>query len=232
MKNMGLSRLAIVDGQPQKGSRPPWKAPEARAMAWNSRDILENAEIHADLQEAVTHTGFLLGTSSRKGRRNPLSPEDGARVLLDKARHNDVAVLFGPEDRGLSNSELSLCHSHVTIPTGSSYQSLNLAQAVAIVCYELFLAAQEKGLGSRCREAMQREKERGAALASLAELKGFFAHLREVLMTIGFLDPRRRPEFMGDIADIFHRALLNTREVRILRGILRQIEWFGSERKA
>lgn len=220
MKNMGLSRLVLVDpGE--------WKTPEALAFAWNSREILEKAEIYSHLHDAVKDTAFLLGTSSRGGRRTPMGPRSGAHLLLQKAQKNEVAVLFGPEDKGLSNKELSVCHSHIVIPASPRYPSLNLAQAVAIACYEINAArsgrrASDPPLGETMRRPMSKRR-----LASLTEIEGLFSHLKDVLLKIGFLDPRRRSEFMGDIRDIFQRALLNKREVRILRGILRQVEWYG-----
>jgi len=213
MKNMGLSRLVLV-------SPGEWKTPEALAMAWNSREILEDAKVHQELQEAVGNTGLLLGTSSRTARRKPLSPEQGARLLLKSAKKNEVSILFGPEDKGLSNEELAMCHSHIVIPAASKYPSLNLAQAVAIVCYELYCVSQ-KGQSPDSKN-----------LASIRDLKGFFAHLKDILIKIRFLDPKRGADFMGDIKGIFQRAILSRREIRILRGVLRQIEWWkDSERK-
>lgn len=220
MKNMGLARLVLVDpGE--------WRTPEALAMAWNSREILRKAEIFPTLHDAVRNTAFLLGTSSREGRRIPMTPRDGVPELLRRAGRNEVSILFGPEDKGLSNEELSICHSHIVIPASPRYPSLNLAQAVAIVAYEIFIAQSNSTRSSGYQKGRPGLPSGKRSLASVADIEGFFSHLRSILLKIGFLDPRRGSDFMGDIRDIFQRSLLNKRDVRILRGILRQIEWYG-----
>jgi tRNA/rRNA methyltransferase len=132
------------------------------------------------------------------------------------AQENHVAVLFGPEDRGLSNEHLRYCHTITTIPT-SGFSSLNLAQAVMIVCYEIFLAAKEPA------------QEVPPRLANKFELEGMYVHLKEVLLKIGFLDPQNPDHWMLNIRRFLSRVPLRAREVRVIRGVCRQMDWYRQE---
>jgi len=132
------------------------------------------------------------------------------------SQNNLAAILFGPEDRGLSNEHLRYCHTIVTIPT-DAFSSLNLAQAVMIICYEILLAARTGPLEVEPR------------LANSFELEGMYGHLREVLTTIGFLDPQNPEHWLLNIRRFLSRLPLRAREVRIIRGVCRQIDWYTSQ---
>jgi len=135
MANMGLSDLALV--QPRNLDML-----EARKMAVHATSILEAGREYDSLAAATADCGLVIGTSARPGlyRQHAQSPRACARALLDAAAAGPVAYVFGREDKGLSNDELALCAHIVQIPTTTTYASLNLAQAVLICCYELFVA--------------------------------------------------------------------------------------------
>ncbi len=131
--------------------------------------------------------------------------------------HNQVALLFGPEDRGLTNAQLRYCHVLVTIPT-AGFSSLNLAQAVMILCYELLLA------GSK---PVDRFVPR---LANRRELDGMYEHLKETFIKIGFINPENPDHWMQNVQRFFSRVGLRARDVKVIRGICRQIDWYTEKR--
>jgi tRNA/rRNA methyltransferase len=132
------------------------------------------------------------------------------------ARTNRVALVFGPEDSGLTNDDLRVCHRLMTIPTDPAFSSLNVAQAVLLCCYEVFLAAQEPGDGT----------PRPLAIAERQEL--MYEKLKQALLTIGFLHRDNPEHIMFALRRILGRAGLEERDVRILLGMARQIEWYAN----
>ncbi|MGQ9694653.1 MAG: RNA methyltransferase [Thermodesulfobacteriota bacterium] len=220
MKNMGLSRLILVS------PAQDYLSPEARMMALTAKDILEKAEIYPSLDKALAGFRWVAGTSARAGRnRGPfITPREICPEILNHARSISVAILFGPEDRGLTNEELAPCQALVSIPTHTKLRSLNLAQAVMIFGYELFLASL----------AQQAEKKypphiTTSPLAEFQKLEKMYAHLEELLLKIGFLDPQNPKRIMHTLRRIFGRAKLTDRDVAILRGIFRQLEWYATK---
>jgi len=139
-----------------------------------------------------------------------------AQDLIPITQKNRVAILFGPEDRGLSNEQLRYCQKIVSINT-ASFSSLNLAHAVMIVCYEIFMASGERETPSLPR------------LANSFELEGMYGHLREVLMKIGFLNPQNPEHWMMNIRRFLSRLPLRAREVKVIRGVCRQIDWYTEQ---
>ncbi|MEK6196012.1 MAG: RNA methyltransferase, partial [Deltaproteobacteria bacterium] len=144
------------------------------------------------------------------------SPEKLARELVTLSQNNRVAVLFGPEDRGLSNEDLRLCHALVNIPT-SGFSSLNLAQAVMVICYALHATMLE---------------EKAAFVPKLAnrqQLDGMYDQLRDILVRISYVNPKNPDYFMNNLRHFFTRMQLRAREVSIIRGICRQINWYAGK---
>ncbi len=220
MKNMGLRRLILVS----PGQDP--LSDEARRMATSARDILEKAEVFPDLEEALKGFRWIAGTSGRKGRnRGPfIHPREICPEILKHAQAIPVAILFGPEDKGLTNEDLAPCHALVTVPTHEGLRSLNLAQAVMVFCYELFvesLGLSAKGAGMSAQ---------GVKLAEFKKVEGMYAHLEELLLKIGFLDVNNPKRIMHTLRRLFGRAGLSDRDVAILRGIFRQLEWYATKR--
>jgi len=232
MKNMGFSRMALVSPE-----QDPLSA-EARMMATSAKDLLYKAQSFSSLEEALAGFRWIAGTSARKGvRRGPfISPREISPEILRHARTLPVAILFGPEDRGLTNRDLDPCHALIRIPTHPDLSSLNLAQAVLLVCYELFLANLEekhKSEGARTKGKGGRKDESSssglaAPLAEFQKVEKMYAHLEQLLLRIGFLDPKNPKRIMHALRRIFGRAQLSDRDVAILRGIFRQLEWFAT----
>jgi tRNA/rRNA methyltransferase len=212
MANMGLSRLVLV--------RPPeHRVADAFKMALAARPILEAAVVVDDLAQALAGFGFVAGTTRRLGaaRRGRVTPRQLAAELPAVTVANDVAILFGREDSGLTNEELQYCQRLVTIPSSEGFGSLNLAQSVLAIAYEIFLAGDSAG--SRGQGAPARR-------ASTADLEGLYAQMERVLLGIGYLDPANPSHMMRVFRRLFGRAGPDSREVKALRGIFRQMDWY------
>jgi tRNA (cytidine32/uridine32-2'-O)-methyltransferase len=215
MKTMGLSRLVLVAPR-------TFPAPEATALAAGADDVLDAARVVADLDAALTGCVRVYGCTPRP-RTVPmpeLTPRDAAPGLLEAAAQGDVALVFGTESSGLSNAEVQRCHVAVNIPADPGYDSLNLAQAVQVLCYELRCAARP-GLPDRA-PGRAGGADDGAATAE--DLEGLFAHLDRALYDIDFLKGRGSANLMRRLRRLFLRALPTRREVLILRGILTEAQ--------
>lgn len=207
MKNMGLHRLSIVNGcSPLQMN--------AYKLASGAEEILERAEEYVTLEEALSETGCVVGMTSREGRdRNPLlAPRELGRRLLALSETSSIGLVFGPEREGLTNEELSLCHLLVKIPCSEDFSSLNLSQAVMILCYELFL------LSGTVRD-------RSSPSARFEHLERMFLHMEKTLARIGFLDPEHPEKIATVLRRILGRSQLDEREVRILQGVWSRVDW-------
>lgn len=212
MNNMGLTRLVLVNPSNCDLSRV------LKTATGSSIDLVENMEVYDDLIEAMGPFQYVVGTTARLGAHRPAmtNPRRLAMELLGISQNNRVAILFGPEDRGLSNEQLRYCHTIATIPT-ARFSSLNLAQAVMIVCYELFITGTAKPLESPPR------------LANTFELEGMYNHLKDVFLKIGFIDPQNPEHWMLNIRRFLSRLPLRAREVKVIRGVCRQIDWYTEQ---
>ncbi len=210
MHNMGINRLALVNPKNCDLSRI------LKTATGTSIDVIEGMEVHRDLLEAVGPYEYVVGTTARLGSHRPAMTEPRALAgeLAPIAQENLAAILFGPEDRGLSNYHLRYCHTIATIPN-AGFSSLNLAQAVMVFCYEIFLASRGPSVPAEPR------------LADRFELEGMYEHMREVLQKIGFLDPQNPEHWMTNIRRFLSRVPLRARDVRIIRGVCRQIDWYA-----
>lgn len=212
MANMGLSRMVLV--------RPPEHlVPDAFRMALAARPILESAVIAGDLAQALAGFGLVAGTTRRSGagRRGRVTPRQFAAELPAVTTVNDVAILFGREDSGLTNAELHYCQRLVTIPSSEGFGSLNLAQSVLAIAYEIFIVATASGSGDPGAPARR---------ATTDELDGLYAHMQRVLLNIGYLDPANPAHMMRVFRRLLGRAGPDGREVKALRGIFRQVDWY------
>ena len=209
MSNMGLKHLILI--------RPGnLDLPRIRKMATgNSMAVVDRMTVVGDLKEATGPFNYVAGTTARIGSNRPAlnRPRDLAQQLIPLSPENRIAILFGPEDRGLSNAQLRYCHTIVTIPT-AGFSSLNLAQAVLIICYEIAMAARKRAPAPVPR------------LANRFELEGMYDHIRDVCMKIGFIDPQNPEHWMLNIRRFLSRMPLRAREVRIIRGLCRQVDWY------
>jgi TrmH family RNA methyltransferase len=211
MKNMGLSRLCLV------GPPPALRDAEARALAYGAWDILDGAWIAPTLRAAVGECTFVVGTSGRPAP-DVWSPRQLAAEIQPRTGEGSAAIVFGPEATGLSNEELALCHARVHIPTAPEHSSLNLAQAVLVLGYEIFLAssAPRAGVGP-------------APLATAGEIEAALDSLKEALLGIGFLNRENPGALLAEIRRWVARSGPTPREVTLLRGMGRQIAWAARE---
>lgn len=209
--NMGLRQLIVVNPRDCDLTRVLKMATHFAA------DLVEEMEVFQDLETALAPFQYIVGTTARHGGRRATSsdPRKLAEQLVPISQKNRIALVFGPESRGLTNADLRLCHAVVTIPT-AGFASLNLAQAVMVLCYELFLASREDVGDFTPR------------LATRRELEAMYEKLKEVLIHICFINPENPDYWMGHIRRFFSRLDMRARDVRIIRGICRQIEWYGS----
>ncbi len=207
LKNFGLSRLDLV--APECGHLTS----DSLKMAYGARDVIEGARIHASLREALADTRWAAAFGmARPDRPDAVWLADAAPALADQAQTLETALVFGPERSGLSNDELALCHQLVAVPTDPAQPSINLAQTVLLGCYELTRA-------TASQPASPRE------LASGAEIDGLTDHLDKTLHAIGFLQPPQGRRLLHELRAFISRAEPSPREVRVFRGILRQIGW-------
>lgn len=214
MKTMGLSRLVLA---------APEKAPDrdSYALAAGADDVLAAAEIVPDLAAAVADCHFVLGCTARSRRiaLEQYDPRQAAALCDARARGGaEVALVFGRERTGLENEELQLCHAAVHIPANPAYSSLNLASAVQVLSYELRMAALAAG-GVDADPGERREPP-----ASHAQMEGFFGQLGQALDAIDFHKGRVPEAAMHKLRRLFLRAELDEREVRLLRGVLADVE--------
>jgi tRNA/rRNA methyltransferase len=216
MKNMGLSRLVLT--QPRKDLDED----EARMMAYRALDVLEGREEYDTLEAAVGDCGLVAGTTARTGlyRSHAKTPRAWAPRLVQAAEQSDVALVFGPENRGLSNEELALCTQVIQIPSSPEYPSLNLAQAVMVCCYEVFLASGQYGeIREPSEESPSELRER------------MFAKWRAALLDIGFMKEDKADHMMMGLRRILSRGTLTVNDVKILMGIAHQSQWCAGELK-
>ena len=227
MKNFGLNHLVLVNPQCDH------LGVEAQKMAVHAKDILESAVLVDTLPEALQGCTRAIATTARiRDWETPLlSPRSALPWLLEEPRQ-PAALIFGREDRGLSNEELNYAQRFVNIPTNSSYSSLNLATAVAICCYELAIEVDSRDntvslnkVGNADEEISPLSKHSGYELAPLDVVEAYYQQLESLLLDIGYLYPHTGASRMEKFRQLYNRTQLQTREVAMLRGILRQVEW-------
>ena len=216
MMNFGFADLRLVKPETDH------LCEDARRMALKASTILDEARIFATLEEALGNCHLALGTTRRFGRyrRDFLNPDQAGRQIIPWAAKGQVALVFGREDKGLKTSELNLCQRLITIPTSGEFPSMNLAQAVALCLYETSKAFFE----DQNREGGRR------SLASGNLLEEMYEHMKVALLGCGFLNPQNPDHIMHTFRRIFGRAGIDPREVRILRGLWRRVEWLEKER--
>ena len=222
MKNMGLSRLVLVD--PER-----FPDPEARARAAGADDVLQQAQVVTTLEEAIADCVLVMGTSARD-RRIPwpvLDPRESAGKVLDQLAElpaAPIALVFGREDSGLTSDELQRCQYHVHIPSNPDFSSLNLAAAVQVLSYELRMAQlAREGLPTKMHK-IETTAIHNEIPATAEELEHFYAHLEQVLVEIGFHDPQKPRQLMPRLRRLYGRTGLNRMEINILRGILTETQ--------
>ena len=210
MKTMGFHELVLVN--------PPdeWFCAESRALASGAQDVLQGARVVTTLEEALAGCGLVLAASARHRRIGcpELNPRECAAELMGQAGSRTAAILFGPERSGLANEQLDLCNAIVYIPANPDYSSLNLAQAVQIIAYEL-----------RQQQVQERDvPPPESPLAGPAQLELLYEHLERILLASGFLNPSNPRHLMRRLRRLFNRTRLDENELNILRGILSSLK--------
>jgi tRNA/rRNA methyltransferase len=211
LKNMGFADLRLV-------APARFDAREAAAMAVHGGDILARAGHYPDLATAIADCTLSFGTTAHKGPyRSAARPiREAAQALVSESAANRIAIIFGPEDFGLTNDELKLCQRLLTIPSAPEYPSLNLAQAVIIVAYEIMMAARGTPESSKVEE-----------YAAVPAVDAMFQRMARALIEIGFLSADNPDHIMYALRVLLGRCGLTTRELDILNGIANQIGWFA-----
>jgi tRNA (cytidine32/uridine32-2'-O)-methyltransferase len=221
MKNMGLSQLYLVEPRQYPDEQAEWRAVSAA-------DVLENAVVTSTLAEAIGDCQFVVGTSARE-RRIPwpiLDPRQCAERVAEVSSTAQVAILFGREDRGLTNEELKVCNLHLSIPTAAAYSSLNLAMAVQIVCYELRMLLIQNDL------PVAEDDQWDTPFSTSENMERFYAHLEQTLIAVEFLDPAAPRQLMSRLRRLYSRVRLDEMELNILRGILTETQkWVKKARQ-
>ncbi len=207
MKNMGLSDLALVEPK-------VFPSGEATARAAGADDILAAARVYGSLEEAIADRELVIGASARS-RTIPwpqLAPRECAEMLA--SRPVKTAILFGREHSGLDNEELERCHYLLRIPCDPEFSSLNIAAALQVVAYEIFVASGSEPVAEKPM----------SPLATGEQMESFYRHLDETLHEIRFLHEKKSsPSLMRRLRRIFNRARLEQKEIHILRGILNAV---------
>lgn len=208
MKVMGLSKLHLVTPK-------TFPHADATALASGADDLLQHAVVHDSLDSALQGCSLVLGTSARL-RSLPMPMLDARRAALQaiaECGRHQVAILFGRERYGLTNEEMMRCQFLVNIPSNPDYSSLNLAQAVQILGYELRLAAQgEAGIEVQPPDWQPVDGE---------QMERFYEHLEQTLLDLRFLNPAQPKKLMMRLRRLFNRARPDQNEINILRGILK-----------
>jgi len=209
MKNMGLANLSLIN---------PKKFPhqEATALAGNATDVLDNAKIFSSIQEAVNTSKVIYATSARERTIEwpTLTANDAASEIQELvANEIEVSILFGREDRGLTNDELQLANKHLIIPAHPDYPVLNIAMSTQVVCYELYQAAQKNSV-----ESWQDFPE-----YTSEELNNLIDHFNETVKSLELVDPNNPKQIMTRMERMFRRLYPDQMEGNFLRGFLKAV---------
>ena len=215
MKNFGFKDLRLV--QPRE-----YDAYRVEGIAHQTADVLARVRTFDSLGEAIADCVHVVGLTARgrTAKRNQQRPREAATEITTLAEDGSVALLFGREDRGLSNEALDRCHRVVTIPSESSYPSLNLGHAAIIMLYELALAR-----GAETRPF--KEPRRGSEPAPAEELERLFADIERALAAIDFFKTRNAEGIMRTMRELAHRTPLDLREVKLLRAMAIEVVKYG-----
>ena len=209
MKNMAMTNLWLV-------SPKIFPSAEATSRASGADDVLAKATVCQSLQEAIADCQIVIGASARCRTISwpEMTPRECAEHVVPNRTDKKVAIIFGRENSGLKNHELDLCHFLLRIPCNSEYSSLNIAAAVQVVCYELYVTAD-------LQESVVIGDRGKIPKATAMQMESFYTHLYQALTDIGFMHPDKSNSIMRRLRRIYNRVQLDTKELDILRGILR-----------
>jgi tRNA/rRNA methyltransferase/tRNA (cytidine32/uridine32-2'-O)-methyltransferase len=207
MKNFGVRDLRLVGAREYDPHR-------VEGIAHQTHDVVSRIALFDELDDALADCVHVAGFTARErsAKRNLQRPRPAAAEILGAATSGPVALLFGREDKGLSNEALDRCHRIVTIPTSSGYASLNLGHAVVVMLYELAMARGEEGRAFKA-------PRRPAAAATVEEIERLFHDAERALEAIDFFKIRDREHIMRTVREVVHRVPLDQREAKLLRAM-------------
>jgi len=209
MKTMGLSKLSLIN--PRK-----FPSGEANALSGNATDILENAQVYKTIEDAIKTSTFVYATSSRNRTIQwpTVNVEKGAELILNQTTaEKEISILFGREDRGLTNEELQLANTHIEIPANPDYPVLNLAMSAQILSYEIFKASHN----TEARDWHDYPEVNSANLQMLID------HFIETAVNIDVIHPENPKKIISRIKRMFSRLHPDEMEASFLRGFLAAI---------
>jgi|TARA_B110000438_G_scaffold297325_1_gene343535 tRNA (cytidine32/uridine32-2'-O)-methyltransferase len=214
IKNMGFNKLSLVDPKDYPNNDALYRAKAAK-------DVLENSEVHDHLSKATKNCQLIIGTSARN-RKVPwpvVSPKQAGREVANylNSGSKEIAIVFGREDRGLTNEELGMCNLHVHIPTDEDYSSLNLSQAVQILSYELRLAMLSE-------EEVDAKNEWDVELANSDQTERLINHMDELMQEVEFYDTQNPRKLLTRVRRFFKRSQIDVMEANIFRGLFSAIQ--------
>lgn len=225
LKTMGFSRLVLVSPRVAHVQSDP----EAIAMASGADDVLASAHVVPTLAEALSGVHWSVALTARLREYGPpqWTPRAAAGVAREQAGHGEIALVFGNERTGLSNEDVERCSALAHIPANPAYSSLNLAQAVQVLAYELrtaYLSADEaSSAASAVAPTAAGQGEPAGPRAASDEIESMFTHLESALVALDFLDPANPKKLMSRLRRLFARSGLEREEVNIVRGIAKHI---------
>ena len=211
MKNMGILDLALVEPKEFPSDVATFRSKAAK-------DILEKASVHTSLEEAISECELVVATSAR-GRTVPwpvLNPREAAEEMHKSSLNGKVAIVFGREDRGLTNEELGLCNFHVHIPSDPEYSSLNLSQAVQILAYEIRL--------SYLQDRHVNKEYWDVELANNEQTERLINHMDELMQEVDFYDVENPRKLLVRVRRFFKKSKIDVMEVNIFRGLFATIQ--------
>jgi tRNA/rRNA methyltransferase len=221
LKTMGFSRLVLV------APRMPHvqSDPEAIAMASGADDVLAGAHVVPTLADALNGVHWSVALTARLREYGPpqLVPRAAAAQAREHAAHGDIALVFGNERTGLSNEDVERCSVLAHIPANPAYSSLNLAQAVQVLSYELRTAYLAAGSAGSVSSSSGSADGQGVALAPSDDIERMYVHLENALIALEFLDPANPKKLMSRLRRLFARSGLEREEVNIVRGIAKHV---------
>ena len=226
MKTMGLSKLVLV-------APKTYPHPDINALAAGAADLIDQIEIVARLEDAIQDCQLVFGTSARS--RTIPWPLLDARPAAEKSLHavvkqqQEIAIVFGREDRGLTNEELAMANYHVTIPVNDDYGVLNVAQAIQVICYEMRMAAlqlieQPQDTQATMQVTDSQSMQWDEPLVTHDQMQQFYPHLEKMLAEIEFMDPKNPRLLPLRLRRLFGRIQLDTMEYHLLRGIITRVQ--------
>jgi len=226
MKTMGLSKLVLVEPK-------TYPHPDINALAAGATDLIEQIEIVPTLEEAIKDCHLVFGTSARSRTipwplldARPAAEKSLQAVVQDK---QEIAVIFGREDRGLTNEELAMANYHVTIPVNDDYGVLNVAQAIQVICYEMRMAAmaltaQKEDPNATMHVTDEIDMQWDEPLVTHEQMEQFYPHIEKMLAEIEFMDPKNPRLLPLRLRRLFGRIQLDRMEYHLLRGIFSRVQ--------